>query len=605
MGDIFSLKWSPELSTLYLGCQNTSIQWIILEETSFNHSISEVNEQRTLQSDAIPVAKPHKFFDSAPPIRKLARVSSAASVSGSSTPRSKSTSVKGATPSLLNEGHLVGGRSSDLHPEMLQKATAKLRLKEDEPISPTRDAFESEDASTSSTVIPLQIQPSSQVPSAHSGYIYALALLSLPAYGTVLASGSGDGEIRIWRCRTQAEEEGGQGSLELLATLETSPRGEVAVLALSTWSRSSPTTGTPASSHTLFAGLQGGLIDVFDLETFTLIRTLVSHQDDVLSLVSISQSENEAADSPEQNGIPIHSSNSLSAPCLYSGSADGELKKWNENFVMKKSWKAHDGIVLSAGLVNLSKRRRQKNSLRIDQSEQRGFLLVTGSSDKFLKFWDVSLPTNPSNVSQGLSVSVSDPTASSSTSQGLLSSLSKFISFQSVSASPSHREDCRQAAHWLKGHLGELGAHAQVLPSSVKGGNPSVLATFRANKIFSNQYPQSPHGRRSSSSPSRHPNPQRCLFYGHYDCISASGSWDSPPWSLTGRDGYLYSRGVSDNKGPILATAQAASQLLSKGKLECDLVMLIEGEEENGSIGFRETLNDWKKELGRIVSLRE
>jgi di- and tripeptidase len=81
----------------------------------------------------------------------------------------------------------------------------------------------------------------------------------------------------------------------------------------------------------------------------------------------------------------------------------------------------------------------------------------------------------------------------------------------------------------------------------------------------------------------------------HYDVIAAPPEgWVSEPFTLTGRNGYLYGRGVSDNKGPILAVACAASELLGQRALGLDLVFLIEGEEEVGSDGFGEAVNKHK-----------
>lgn len=62
---------------------------------------------------------------------------------------------------------------------------------------------------------------------------------------------------------------------------------------------------------------------------------------------------------------------------------------------------------------------------------------------------------------------------------------------------------------------------------------------------------------------------------------------------------YLYGRGVSDNKGPILAVACAAATLQQKRELDVDLVMLIEGEEEAGSSGFAETVRRNRVSLSR------
>lgn len=61
---------------------------------------------------------------------------------------------------------------------------------------------------------------------------------------------------------------------------------------------------------------------------------------------------------------------------------------------------------------------------------------------------------------------------------------------------------------------------------------------------------------------------------------------------------YLYGRGVSDNKGPILAVACAAAALRQRRELDVDLVMLIEGEEEAGSRGFASTVR--KHKVGRL-----
>lgn len=81
------------------------------------------------------------------------------------------------------------------------------------------------------------------------------------------------------------------------------------------------------------------------------------------------------------------------------------------------------------------------------------------------------------------------------------------------------------------------------------------------------------------------------MLYSHYDVISARGpAWESDPFTLSARNGYLYGRGATDNKGPIMAVACAAAEMLQRKALELDLVMLLEGEEEAGSGGFMETV---------------
>jgi len=81
----------------------------------------------------------------------------------------------------------------------------------------------------------------------------------------------------------------------------------------------------------------------------------------------------------------------------------------------------------------------------------------------------------------------------------------------------------------------------------------------------------------------------------HYDVIPAPAEgWDSDPFTLTGRNGYLYGRGVTDDKGPILATACAAAELLARRALDLELIFLIEGEEECGSSGFGDAVQRHK-----------
>lgn len=65
----------------------------------------------------------------------------------------------------------------------------------------------------------------------------------------------------------------------------------------------------------------------------------------------------------------------------------------------------------------------------------------------------------------------------------------------------------------------------------------------------------------------------------------------------------MYGRGVTDNKGPILAIASAASMLLRDRKLNVDLVFLVEGEEESGSGGFEEAVKKYRDEIGTVDAI--
>lgn len=199
--------------------------------------------------------------------------------------------------------------------------------------------------------------------------------------------------------------------------------------------------------------------------------------------------------------------------------------------------------------------------------------------------------------------------------------LSKFIAYRTI-ADEVNREECRQGAQYLKRTLRQLGADTSLvseqrsalqaghappifravtsetyslarLPSyprqlpGARDRNPIVLATFHAN---------APSGHPTSKLAPPPPRPRRrVLFYGHYDVVAASADhWHFPPFQLTGQDGALYGRGVSDNKGPILAVAAAASELRAKGQLGVDLVMVVEGEEETGSAGFQGAIRAYR-----------
>ncbi len=79
------------------------------------------------------------------------------------------------------------------------------------------------------------------------------------------------------------------------------------------------------------------------------------------------------------------------------------------------------------------------------------------------------------------------------------------------------------------------------------------------------------------------------LLYNHYDVQPAEpyDLWLSPPFEPTVRDGKLYARGVSDNKGEIAARLTAIRALRAVyGELPITLHWIIEGEEEIGSPHF-------------------
>lgn len=120
--------------------------------------------------------------------------------------------------------------------------------------------------------------------------------------------------------------------------------------------------------------------------------------------------------------------------------------------------------------------------------------------------------------------------------------------------------------------------------SAAENTNPVVYAHFK--------------GKGSPAKQSK-----RTLFYGHYDVVPAENKqrlWASDPFEMSGLNGYLYGRGVTDNKGPVLAAVFAAAELVAEKKLVSDIIFLIEGEEECGSRGFEEVIKKSKDVIGDI-----
>lgn len=79
------------------------------------------------------------------------------------------------------------------------------------------------------------------------------------------------------------------------------------------------------------------------------------------------------------------------------------------------------------------------------------------------------------------------------------------------------------------------------------------------------------------------------LFYNHYDVQPAEplNEWSVPPFEVTARNGRLYGRGTSDNKGDLVSRLAALRALRETvGGLPCRVLFLVEGEEEVGSAHF-------------------
>ena len=166
----------------------------------------------------------------------------------------------------------------------------------------------------------------------------------------------------------------------------------------------------------------------------------------------------------------------------------------------------------------------------------------------------------------------------------MITSLREFVSFKTVSSLPEYAEDCRRGASFLRTLFKKHGGEAELLSADEKVHHPVVFAKFSGIA--------EPAEKR-----------KRVLFYGHYDVVPAdtrNDKWDTDPFQLKGSNGYLYGRGVSDNKGPIMAALYAVTDLKQAKTLDSDIIFLIEGQEESGSRGFPETIRKYKEHIGDV-----
>ena len=139
------------------------------------------------------------------------------------------------------------------------------------------------------------------------------------------------------------------------------------------------------------------------------------------------------------------------------------------------------------------------------------------------------------------------------------------LAIPSVSTDPGYAADVHKAASWHAADFEAMGLETHILEC---GGHPVIVA-------------------RSTNKMVQNPNAPRVLFYGHYDVQPADplDLWTTPAFTPTVRDGKLYARGASDDKGQVMMFIEALrSTLAVKDKLPCHVTLLIEGEEECGSV---------------------
>ncbi|HFI0435353.1 TPA: M20/M25/M40 family metallo-hydrolase [Streptococcus suis] len=98
------------------------------------------------------------------------------------------------------------------------------------------------------------------------------------------------------------------------------------------------------------------------------------------------------------------------------------------------------------------------------------------------------------------------------------------------------------------------------------------------------------------------PNAKTLIFYNHYDTVPADADqvWEKGnPFELTISDGYIYGRGVDDDKGHITARLSALKkyQARQNGHLPVNVIFIMEGAEESASVDLDKYLSKYKEHL--------
>src|SRR5438309_8401616 len=132
-----------------------------------------------------------------------------------------------------------------------------------------------------------------------------------------------------------------------------------------------------------------------------------------------------------------------------------------------------------------------------------------------------------------------------------------FLRFPSVSTDDQYKQKLEECARWLVEKLTSIGLETKLVPTR---GHPIVWA-------------------RNKHQPGR----RTVLIYGHYDVQPPDPLelWDSPPFEPVLKNGYVFARGATDNKGQILShilgiqerSEEHTSELQSQFHLVCRLLL--------------------------------
>jgi acetylornithine deacetylase/succinyl-diaminopimelate desuccinylase-like protein len=168
--------------------------------------------------------------------------------------------------------------------------------------------------------------------------------------------------------------------------------------------------------------------------------------------------------------------------------------------------------------------------------------------------------------------------------EGALARLMDWVRIPSISTDSAWKTDCARAADWLVKDLQGLGFEASARPTP---GHPVVVG----------------HRRRAGCP--------HVLFYGHYDVqpVDPLNLWSDPPFEpkvteLEPGRPVITGRGSADDKGQVMTFIEACRAFIAEtGDLPLSVTVMVEGEEENGSLNLPAFIEANRDELKADVAL--
>jgi acetylornithine deacetylase/succinyl-diaminopimelate desuccinylase-like protein len=157
--------------------------------------------------------------------------------------------------------------------------------------------------------------------------------------------------------------------------------------------------------------------------------------------------------------------------------------------------------------------------------------------------------------------------------------LKDFLAIPSISALPDRAADVARCADWTADEMRRVGLESVEVIATP--GHPVVYGEWC----------------HATGAPT-------LLFYGHYDVqpVDPVDLWESPPFEATVREGELYARGAADDKGQVFMHFKAIeAHLKTSGRLPVNIKVVIEGEEEVGSVNLDRFVRDHRSRLAADV----